>query len=120
MDENDHEIAHFRIVARNGKTRGIPGKLAIHHGHLTARELFERPSLAVRRANKLICEQSENAFSVSDNKKVGNPAPPYSGVIQHGRATKLTRVCDFLLRTSLLYIGQRPLGAGWSYPLSFR
>ena len=33
MDENDHEIAHFCMVARNPKTRGIPGKLAIRHGH---------------------------------------------------------------------------------------
>jgi hypothetical protein len=26
MDEKDYEITHFRIVARNAKTRGIPGK----------------------------------------------------------------------------------------------
>ena len=29
MDEEDHEIAHFRILTNKAKTRGIPGKLAI-------------------------------------------------------------------------------------------
>jgi hypothetical protein len=41
MDEKDHEIAHIRIVARNPKTRGIPGKLAIRHGQAD----FEHPGL---------------------------------------------------------------------------
>jgi hypothetical protein len=34
MDEKDHEIAHFRMVARSPKARGIPGKLAIRHGQV--------------------------------------------------------------------------------------
>ena len=39
MDEKDHEIAHFRMVPRNSKTRGIPGKLAIRHGQVVTKFL---------------------------------------------------------------------------------
>ena len=33
MDEKNQEIAHFRMVAKKLKTRGIEGKLAIRQRH---------------------------------------------------------------------------------------
>ena len=40
---------------------------------LTARELSERPQVAVKRANKFLREKLESSFLVSDDKRPGLP-----------------------------------------------